>query len=303
MTYLFRILASIFLLVMMAYAGLFLLLPPVAPTLFASDQVDVIAHQGGNLENPDATFAAYDHAVSVHASVLEMDVHLSLDGQLVVLHDAKVDRTTNGQGDVRSMTLSEIQQLDAGYWWPYHSNDDLEKQNVPKDANFPFRGQGLNIVALEAMFERYPSHRFVIELKDNTPELRSALLNMIAKYDRWNRVLIASFYQDTLETIREQEPRAQTYGAEAEIRLFYVLHRLRLERLFPYDIDAFAIPMSSGGFDLTTPHFVASAKRAGILLHYWTINEADDMEKLLRLGVDGIMTDRPALLKEVQQAF
>jgi glycerophosphoryl diester phosphodiesterase len=287
--------------VLVVYAGLFLLLPPAETPMFAVEQVDVIAHQGGNLERPDATFVAFDHAVNVQASVLEMDVHLSLDGQLIVLHDANVDRTTNGFGSVRDMTLAELQKLDAAYWWPYHSNDDVEKQNVPAGLDFPYRDQGLKVVTLESMFQRYPDFRFVIELKDNSPELRAALLKMIDKYDRWHRVLIASFYQDTLEAIRKQEPRAQTYGAKAEIRLFYVLHRLRLERFFPYDIDAFAIPMTSGGFDLTTPEFVASAKRAGILLHYWTINETDDMQKLLRLGVDGIMTDRPELLRGVQR--
>lgn len=273
--------------------------PSVSP--FVDGQVDVIAHQGGNLEWPDATGLAYDEAVEVGADVLEMDVHLTLDGQVVVMHDARVDRTTNGQGAISDMTLSHLRTLDVAHWWPYHRNDDVSKADVPDGTVFPFRGQGEQILTLEDMFKAYPHHRFVVELKTDNDRLRQSVLALIDRYDRWDSVLLASFYQDTLQAIRRESPQAQTYAAEAEIRLFYVLHRLYLERLFPYDIDAFAIPLRSGGFDLSTPRFVQAARNTGILLHYWTINDDDDMRRLMNLGVDGIMTDRPARMIELQR--
>ena len=273
------------------------------PTLspFVAGQVDVIAHQGGNLEWPDSTRLAYDEAVEAGTDVLEMDVHLTLDGHVVVMHDERVDRTTNGQGAIRNMTLAHLKTLDAAYWWPYHDLDDVSKTAVPEDAVFPFRGQGEQIMTLAEMFEAYPNHRFVVELKSDRQTLRAAVLALLDRYDRWDSVLLASFYQETLQAVRREAPQAQTYGAEAEIRLFYVLHRLYLERLFPYDIDAFAIPMHSGGFDLSTPRFVQAARNAGILLHYWTINDDEDMQALTGLGVDGIITDRPSRLIDLQR--
>lgn len=287
------------LVVLLLLAQVFWPVPRISP--FVDGQVDVIAHQGGNLEWPDATGLAYDEAVEAGADVLEMDVHLTLDGQVVVMHDERVDRTTDGQGAISDMTLAHLRTLDAAHWWPYHRNDDVRKAEVPADAVFPFRGQGEQILTLDEMFQAYPHHRFVVELKTESELLRHAVLNLIDRYDRWDSVLLASFYQNTLQAIRSEAPQAQTYGAEAEIRLFYVLHRLYLERLFPYDIDAFAIPMRSGGFDLTTPRFVQAARNAGILLHYWTINDEGDMQTLMALGVDGIITDRPARMIELQR--
>lgn len=277
-----------------------LFISPAQYAPFVRGQVDVIAHQGGNLEWPDATFLAYEEANRRGVDVLEMDVHLSKDGHLMVMHDERVDRTTNGSGAIRELTLPELEALDAAYWWSYHANDDVAKLHVPADMEFPYRGMGLKIPTLREMFERYPNHRFVIELKDNTADLRAALLDLIGEYDRWDRTLIASFYKETLQAVRKEAPNAQTYGAEDEIRLFYILHLAHLERFYPYDIDAFAIPMTSGGFDLTTPRFIQAARNHGLLLHYWTINDDADMQKLLDLGVDGIMTDRPKRLIELR---
>ncbi|MBL4679124.1 MAG: hypothetical protein JKY88_00185 [Pseudomonadales bacterium] len=122
----------------------------------------------------------------------------------------------------------------------------------------------------------------------------------ISEYDRWKQVVIASFYQETLQAVREAEPRAQTYGAESEIRLFYILHLMYLEKLNPYKLNGFAIPMQSGGINLATPRFVRVAKNAGLFLHYWTINNESDMRLLMDMGVDGLMTDRPELLLQIR---
>lgn len=287
---------QVLLLLVVGILGAQLFWPVPEVPAFARGQVEVIAHQGGNLEWPDATRLAYDEAVETGVDVLEMDAHLTLDGHVVIMHDARVDRTTDRTGEIREMTLANLKSLDVAYWWPYHSNDDIDKQSVPEDAVFPFRGHGERIMTLAEMFERYPEHRMVIELKDNSDDLRQAVLDLMTQYDRWDSVLLASFYQETLQVVRKQAPQAQTYGAESEIRLFYVLHWLHLERLFPYDIDAFAVPMTSGGFDLATPRFVQAANNAGILLHYWTINDEADMDHLLALGVHGIMTDKPSVL-------
>lgn len=277
-----------------------MMLPYPAPSAFGRGQVDIIAHQGGNLDWPDATVLAYDEAAALGVDVLEMDVHLSKDGRVIVLHDETVDRTTDGQGAIRDLTLAQLKQLDAAYWWPYHPNDDVEKANVPADFNFPFRGLGEQILTLREMFERYPNDRFVIELKDGTDSLREATLELMREFNRWDNTMLASVYADSLQAIRKAEPAAQTYGAESEIRLFYILHLFRLERFYPYDIQGFAIPTEQGSINLATAKFIRAAQNAGILLHYWTINDDETMQLLLDANVDGIMTDRPIRLKALR---
>ncbi|MFQ3228730.1 glycerophosphodiester phosphodiesterase [Reinekea sp.] len=297
---LLRILSRAFILMAVLYAVYFVAVPTPTVSEFARQQVDNIAHQGGNLEYPDSTLIAYDAALRSNVDVLEMDVHLTRDNHLVVIHDDTVDRTTNGKGAVADYTLAELKVLDAAYWWPYHSNDDVAKQQVPVNQDFPYRGAGATIPTLDEMFQRYPHHRFTIELKDNSDELRTALIAKIDEYDRWSTILVASFYLETLQQLRQAKPQAQTYAAESEIKLFYVLQLLRLEKLYPYSIDAFAVPMTSGGLSLATPRFIQAAHNAGILVHYWTINTEADMQQLLEIGADGIMTDRPALLYQLQ---
>jgi len=299
--YFFRPLLTWIVILFAALCVLLVVLPSKPVPKFTFGQIDNIAHQGGNLEQPDATFVAFDAASELNVDVLEMDVHLSKDGHLIVMHDRRVDRTTDGEGAIQDLTLAEIQQLDAAYRWPYHTNKDVEKHKVPDDMTFPYRGKGLSIPTLNEMFQRYPHHRFVIELKDDTEELRSALLEMIGQYNRWDHVLIASFYASTLKEVRKIAPRAQTYAAGGEIRLFYILHMLHLEKLFPYDIDAFAIPMTSGGLNLATKRFVEAAHNAGMLVHYWTINDEDDMTALMEIGADGLMTDYPSVLQKLTQ--
>jgi glycerophosphoryl diester phosphodiesterase len=297
---LLRLLIRAFLLVAVLYALYCVAVPTPTLAEFAQEQIDNIAHQGGNLEYPDATLMAYDAALLSQVDVLEVDVHLTRDNHLVVIHDDTVDRTTNGKGAIRNYTLAELKVLDAAYWWPYHPYDDINKQQVPINQAFPYRGMGATIPTLDEMFQRYPHHRFTIELKDNTDDLRAALIAKIEEYDRWGNTIIASFYLETLQQLRMAKSEAQTYASESEIKLFYVLQLLRLEKLFPYSADAFAIPMTSGNFNLATPRFIQAAHNAGILVHYWTINAEADMQRLLEIGADGIMTDRPALLYQLQ---
>ena len=295
-----RVLFRGFLFIAVFYTVYFFMVPTSSLTTFAQGQVDNIAHQGGNLEYPDATILAYDAALVSNVDVLEMDVHLSKDGRLMVMHDENVDRTTDGQGAIREYTLAELKTLDAAYWWPYHSNDDIERLLMPLDQSFPYRGTGVTIPTLDEMFQRYPYQRFAIELKDNTDELRASVIAKIDQYDRWDSTLIASVYLETLQQLRKTEPRAQTYAAESEIQLFYVMQLLRLEKLYPYSIDAFAVPMTRGGINLASPRFIQAAHNAGILVHYWTINHESNMQRLMEIGADGIMTDRPARLYQLQ---
>lgn len=277
------------------------LFPSNQRSIYHRQEVTVIAHQGGNLERPDSTFIAFDHAISVGADILEMDLHLTRDGEVVVMHDARVDRTTDGQGRIRDLTLAEIKQLNAAYWWPYHPLDDVAKERVPGEMDFPFRSAQPTIPTFREMLERYPGHRFIIDLKDNSDDLRDATMALIEEYNRWHSILIGSFHNDTLAVVRAEYPEAMTLATETQVRTLYVLHWLRLEHLMRTPVKGLAIPMRAGPINLATPRFVAAVRRTGIPIYFWTINEDEDMRKLIELGVDGIITDRPERLQQIKQ--
>ena len=135
---------------------------------FKRHPIEMIAHRGGALEAPENTFAAFDQALKVSAHfILEMDIHLTKDEHLVVIHDDTVDRTTNGKGAVADMILAQLQELDAG--WRY--------QNA--EGKYIYRSQGLQIPSLRQVLERYPRQRMIIELKSLSTEAAQKFIDVI----------------------------------------------------------------------------------------------------------------------------
>ncbi|MDT8304908.1 MAG: glycerophosphodiester phosphodiesterase, partial [Anaerolineae bacterium] len=244
---------------------------------FFRDRPDVlvIAHQGGEELRPSNTMVAYRHAVELGVDVLEMDMHSTADGVLVLSHDDTVDRLTDGSGRIKDMTWQELQTLDAGYRW---SEDG---------ASFPYRGQGITIPALEEVFSAFPDVPLVIEIKQQEPPIVTPFCALIREYGREEDVLVASFHPDTMRAFRETCPEVATSGTEVEIRPFYVLNRLRLASLYTPPAEAFQVPEYSGNLHVVTAGFVRAAHGRNVDVHVWTVNETADMERLLALGVDG----------------
>lgn len=256
------------------------------------DGVMVIAHQGGEWLRPSNTLLAFDHAVELGVDVLEMDIHQTADGVIVLMHDATVDRTTNGSGAIKAMTFAEIRELDAGYYW----TDD--------DTTYPYRGQGIQVPTLEEVFQRYPAMRMNIEIKQETPGMVRPFCQLIRDYNMEEKILVATFHQSTVAEFRETCPHVITSMVEPEIQLFFGLNSFFLGALFQAPGTAFQVPLTSslpviGEVDVITERFVRVAHSHNIQVHAWTINETAEMERLIALGVDGIITDRPDLLLEV----
>ncbi len=242
----------------------------------------VIAHQGGEGLRPSNTLLAFKHAMSLGVDMLDTDVHLSKDGVLVLIHDETVDRTTNGKGAVREHTLAELQALDAGF-------------NFSPDGGktFPFRGQGVQIPTLEALFQAYPNTLIGIEIKQAPPNIAVPFCALIRKYGMSDKVLISSFRPDNMLAFRRECPEIATSPTENEIRPFFFASLLWLEGVISPQWHALQVPEYGGGFHVLTPRFVAAAHRRGVEVHPWTINELDDLRRILALGVDGINTDYP----------
>lgn len=243
----------------------------------------VFAHQGGENIRPSNTMEAFRHAVELGADVLDADMHLTKDGVLVLMHDQTVDRTTDGTGAIRDLTLAEIEQLDAGYDF---STDEGQ--------TFPYRGQGLTVPTLEELFQAYPDKRFGIEIKQTEPvETAKRLCALVRQYQMQDSVLVSSFRQQNMDEFRRQCPEVATSATEEEVRPFFFASLLGMTRAFTPVFHSLQVPEEAAGFHLLTPQFIAAAHERDLAVQPWTINEEADLKRILALGVDGINTDNP----------
>jgi glycerophosphoryl diester phosphodiesterase len=289
-----RILIIIIVLMLVGIGIRALIVAPVPEhPFFAGDDFLVIAHQGGNLVRPDNTMVAFDHAVELGVDVLEMDIHSSKDGVLVVIHDDTVERTTDGNGRIQDLTLAEIKTLDAAYDW-----------SIDDGATYPYRGQGVTVPTLEEVFEAFPAMLMNIEIKQESPSIAEPFCQLLRDYDRAERVLIPSFSKTAIEDFRAVCPEVATSMVQAEIQNYFILNTLFLSGLFQSPAEAFQVPQTFnlpvlGETRVTTDRFIRNAQRLNINVHVWTVNDPDEMQALIDSGVDGIITDRPDLLLEI----
>lgn len=248
----------------------------------------VIAHRGGRGLWPENTLYAFRRAVEMGVDVLEMDLRRTSDGVLVVFHNEGVEGTTDGKGTVQSLSLSQVKTLDAGYRW----SSDGEK-------TYPLRGQGIQVPTLEEVFQAFPSVRLNLEIKPSTPDVATALCNAIGEFNKKESVLIASFQQEVMDRFRADCPEVATAATFKETFWFVVLNRLFLGSLYRPGAEVFQVPPRAGDVEVLTPRFVRTAKRLNLRVQAWTVDDLEDIEGLLAMGVDGIMTDYPDRLMKV----
>lgn len=246
----------------------------------------VSAHRGGALLWPEHTMLAYDNAMAAGSDVLELDVHATADGVMVLMHDDVVDRTTDGTGTIKDLTWAELSALDAGYWF-----------TSDKGASYPYRGTGLTVPTMEEVLAAFPEALFNVELKQSDPSLVEPMLAMLEAYDAHDRVVMTSFEDQVLWDIREADPTMLTgFGALEGVDLFFWPE----EDLDSYEPPTpyFAAPVEYAGLIMDTA-MVAKANAAGVRIHAWTVNDADQMREVIDMGVQGIITDDPVTLRSI----
>lgn len=248
------------------------------------------AHRGGAKLAPENTVAAFENGVALGADALELDIQTTREGELVVIHDATVDRTTNGTGPVSAFTLDELRKLDAGY-----------RFTPDEGQTYPFREKGHTIPTLSEVFERFPTLRVNIDLKESSAVRERRLWELIRKMRVEERVLVASgdLHEPILRFRHFSGGRVATSASEKEIRTFVLTHFARATRLLRPAYDALQVPETHRSVRVVSPSMVEAAHRLGLEVHVWTVDERETMERLLSWGVDGIMTDRPDVLAEV----
>ncbi len=215
--------------------------------------------------------------------VLETDMRSTADGALVLSHDPTVDRTTNGSGRITEYSLKQLKNLDAGYRWSQDGG-----------RSFPFRGQGITVPTLEEVFSACPEARFNIDIKQVRPSLARRFCGAIRDFGMEDRVMVASFHSRALGEFRRACPHIATSASKGEARLFYLFTLLwPWAASAPAGCYALQVPLTRNGLRVAARRFLASAHRRNLHVHAWTVNEAAEMELLIRLGVDGIVTDYP----------
>lgn len=264
--------------------------PAPAHPYYASDSSNalVIAHQGGDGIAPGNTMFAFQNAVDLGVDVLEMDLHITKDNILVLIHDETIDRTTNGSGEVESMTLDEIKTYDAGYDW---SNDE--------GVTFPFRGQGITIPILAEVFTAFPDKHMTIEIKKSNTSMIQPFCDMIREYNMQEKIVVASFYDEKIKEFRETCPEVATSSAKNETTVFVLLSKVFLTGFYSPQFYSLQVPEESSGITVMTESFIRAAHERNLAVEPWTINDEETMRKFIAWGVDGIMTDRPDIMLEI----
>jgi glycerophosphoryl diester phosphodiesterase len=248
----------------------------------------VIAHRGGAGLWPENTLYAFERAAASGVDVIETDVRATKDAELVVFHDERAERTTDGSGPVGALTLAELKRLDAAY-----------RFSTDGGRSFPLRGQGVTVPTLREVFTSLPNMRFNIEPKQGTPSLAAPLCRLIREHGMADRVLVASFSGTTIQEFRRECPEVATSASTGEATSFFALHEAGLAASYSPAMQALQVPERAGALRVLTRDFVEAAHGRGLRVHAWTIDDEGEMRRLLEMGVDGVMTDFPDRLMRV----
>ena len=244
-----------------------------------------IAHRGGAEEAPENTLEAFGTAVALGYRCLETDAHVSRDGVVVAFHDACLDDTTDRRGAIADLTIAEVEAADAGHVF-----------SPDGGRSFPFRGRGVRIPRLEEVLLRWPQARLTIDPKDDS--CVEPLIALIDRLGAWERVCVGAFSDRRLRRVRAlSHGRACTSMGPLAVAVARVASLSG--RMPRQGADCLQVPIRSGRIPIVTGVFVRAAHRAGLHVHVWTVNDPATMHEVLDLGVDGIMTDRPRLLRDV----
>lgn len=243
----------------------------------------VIAHRGGADLWPEETLLAFENATKAGVDVLELDVHATKDGTVVCMHDETVDRTTDGTGPVKEKTFAEVQALDAA-----------AKFTTDGGKTFPYRGTGVKVATLKEVLEKFPHMPVSIEIKQYAPAIVDSVIAVIEAANMSDKVVIASFDDDTIRAVRSKRPKLATSLALGET---LQLAKIKTdEDIASYKPPAMLYQANAGSI---TDETMTVYNKLGIRVHVWTVNDEDTMRRMWKLGVHGIMTDDPALLLKI----
>ncbi|WP_286183402.1 glycerophosphodiester phosphodiesterase [Bacillus sp. ISL-55] len=247
------------------------------PAFVLTEDFIIIAHRGASAYAPEHTLPAYDLAVQSGADYLEIDLQMTKDGELIALHDAKVDRTTNGSGLANAQTLDKIKALEAGSWF----NEQFPQLAYPVY-------EKVKIPTLEEIFQRYGrSANYYIETK--SPGMEEDLINLLRKHSliqSESKVIIQSFHSKSLKKIHKLEPGISL------IQLYRYSEKARLTDRELRSLKKYASGIGAN-YEKVEEDYIKKAHRHGLAVHLFTVNTDEDIQQAYEIGADGVFTDYP----------
>ena len=254
---------------------------------FGSPAPRIFGHRGAAGVAPENTFPSFALATALGASYLELDVHGTKDGVVVVLHDPTLDRTTNEPGLVRELSWERVSGLDAGYRY------------TTDGRSFPYRGQGVRVPTLESVLHGFPGCCFNIEIKQEDPPIVEPVFDVLHRTHTIDRSLLAAEHHTIMQRIRAMG-RGSVATSMSAVEVAEFIDRLATNNWQGYEMPAQAaqIPCAYEGIELVTRDSIDALHRFGCEVHVWTINDAEEIERLLDLGADGIISDLPGLVAQ-----
>jgi len=300
------------------------------PMMKDGDMPILIAHGGGNKEFPDNTLEAFYNAYSVDPRVMmETDVSITKDGVVILSHDVTLDRKTNVTGKISDWNYSDLmeQKVDFGYTNPTsggvldgerkHFKGPDGEEKYPTDVTYPEgvepRDEKIFLATtLEELIVAFPENRINVEIKQEGElgfKALKEILRLLEKYDAFDRVVLASFHSELYDEYKRLQkagevPEEFMYSpGTAGAATFFAMQLLNVDLFFTDGLCVLQLPMEEYGIDLATSSLIKAAHSHNFAVHYWTINDAEDMKYLIELGADGIMTDYPHRLQEVYDSM
>jgi glycerophosphoryl diester phosphodiesterase len=243
----------------------------------------VIAHRGASAIAPENTLSAIKKAIEMGVDMIELDVQLTKDKQIVLMHDLTVDRTTNGKGRVRDLTFEEIRKLDAGLW--FSKNYEGEKIPTLEEVMQAARGKCKLLIEVK-------------RVKTNKPEIEAKIIQLIDKYDARSWCIVQSFETEVVKNIQSIDSSIECHKLVTMNLPVIPMHldsRIKTGTIYKYKTVQSINPY----FKMLNKRKVDKIHARGQKIITWTVNEKDDMKRMISYGVDGIITNYPDRLLEL----
>ena len=244
----------------------------------------IIAHQGSSLDLPPNTLEAFQLALDQGADIIELDIWRSKDGTWVVIHDRNLSRITGVNKDITKLTFEEIQSLDAGYNFSDSSG------------NYLYRNKGYKIPSLEQVFKQFNNEKINIEIKTVSKLGLSDLVQMIKKYQMEKKVLVVSFSYNVIKKFRKiSNNQIATAASKSDIMRMIYFGKLPWYKI---RFDAFQIPFYSKKverYGLKNTEWIGKMRSKGMEVHYWTVDNSEDIKKAFSIGAGGVITNKPKI--------
>ena len=225
-------------------------------------QISVVAHRGGALEAPEESLFAYKKNVEAGIDELDIDLQMTKDGEVILLHDTTLDRTTNGKGYAKDYTLSQLKHLDAGYYW-----------SPDNGASYPFRGKAITIPTFEEFLINFPQKRVQSELKSDDKVIAKKVCQLIQKYNMTDDTLVFSFNKDVNQAFHTECPEVVIGSDKSAIRNQFISSHILNGIFYSPSVNAYIVPEYYNNTHIVTEQFVSSAHMHNIKVYVWTVND------------------------------